>query len=69
MSLLNSFRGGIRDMPLYQFWCDKCLSPFEVTMTIATLDEYDEGEFDIKCELCGAPLRKIMCPPRRIKVH
>ena len=55
-------------MPMYQFWCDKCFEPFEITMTLDKLEEYDKNEKTIiKCPLCGAALRKLICPPKIIR--
>lgn len=56
-------------MPLYQFWCDKCFLPYEITMKLAELDEYDKGELEVKCPKCGLDLIKLICPPRRIYIN
>lgn len=56
-------------MPLYQWWCDNCFTPYEIILTLAQLKEYDEDEESvIDCPNCGADLRKLICPPKIIKV-
>jgi predicted nucleic acid-binding Zn ribbon protein len=56
-------------MPLYQFWCDECFTPYEIQMKLAKLDEYDKGDKIIECPGCGTPLRKLMCPPKTITIN
>lgn len=60
-------KGGL--VPLYQFFCDKCFEPYEITMKIKELDEHDRGELEVKCPECRENLRKLICPPRRINIH
>lgn len=47
---------------LYQFFCDNCMEPYEIMMTLAELDDYEGGDDDIECPRCEEPLRKLMCP-------
>jgi putative FmdB family regulatory protein len=35
-------------MPRYEFYCEGCKKPFEITLTLA---EYEKG--NIKCPKCG----------------
>jgi len=49
-------------MPLYQFWCDECVEPYEVTMNLATLDLFDKGKATKPCPVCGYKLRKLIAP-------
>lgn len=55
-------------MPLYQFWCDECFTPYEIQMKLAKLEEYDKGNKVIKCPNCEGELKKLICPPKIIKV-
>lgn len=55
-------------MPLYQFWCDNCFEPIEVLMSIKRLDEFDNGE-PLQCPECGQPLRKLIAPPKLVRIH
>ena len=56
-------------MPIYQFICDKCDSPYEITMTLAKLEEYDKGNKTIACLNCQTALRKLICPPKTIIIN
>ena len=56
-------------MPIYQFWCDDCQTPYEIQMKLAELEEYDKGDEDIDCPNCEKPLTKLICPPRRIYIN
>lgn len=56
-------------MPLYQFWCDGCFTPYEVTMTLADLDKFDRDKTKKMCPGCGKKLVKLICPPKRIKIN
>ncbi len=56
-------------MPLYQFWCDECMTPYEIIMIIADLEEYDKGGRDIECPNCEAILKKLICPPKTITIN
>jgi hypothetical protein len=38
-------------------------------MTLAKLEEYDKGGKVIKCPECGEDLRKLICPPKTIKIN
>ena len=55
-------------MPLYQFYCQSCDSPYEIQMKLKTLEEYDVKRKIIKCPNCGGILIKLICPPKIIKV-
>jgi len=70
---LKTFAGeNIKDsnnMPLYQLWCKSCFKPYEVTMTLKELDIFDKGKESIPCPECKKPLKKLICPPRRIKIN
>ncbi len=56
-------------MPLYQFWCNTCLTPHEVQMTLAKLDEYDNQKRIILCPNCDKVLKKLICPPKTITIN
>ncbi len=56
-------------MPIYQFWCDNCLTPCEVQMTLAKLKEYDKGDKVIECPNCGKVLKKLISPPKTITIN
>jgi len=56
-------------VPLYQFWCDACYTPYEIMMSIADLEEYDEGKEEIPCPECEEPLTKLICPPKWITIN
>lgn len=55
-------------MPLYQFWCDKCFEPYEVSMKLEEYEKFLKGE-EVKCPECKEPLRMLMCPPKRIRIN
>jgi DNA-directed RNA polymerase subunit RPC12/RpoP len=48
----------------YQFYCNECGAPYEIMMSLAELDEYDEGDEEIDCPNCGEGLNKLICPAR-----
>jgi len=54
---------------LFQFFCDHCLYPYEITMKLTDLEKYDKGNEKIECPECKEPLRKLICPPRRIQIR
>lgn len=57
-------------MPLYQFWCDACYQPHEVTMKIEELGKLDSGRVrPIPCPECSGPLRKLIAPPKLIRIR
>lgn len=56
-------------MPIYQFFCSKCFQPYEITMKLIDLEKYDKGNEKIECPECKEPLRKLICPPRRIQIR
>jgi len=56
-------------MPLYQLWCDKCHTPYEVTMSLETCEDFDCGKRKKYCPECKNLLKKIMCPPKIIRIN
>ncbi len=56
-------------MPLYQILCDECLTPHEVHMTLAILEEYDKDDKVIECPNCTKILKKLICPPKTITIN
>ena len=57
-------------MPLYQYLCDKCYLPYEITMPLKMKDKIDSGkgtkkELDeLRCPECGEPMRQVIGMPR-----
>ena len=57
-------------MPLYQFVCEGCMNAYEIFMSLADNDLYDElvdagkkrGREKTKCPECKTYLRKLICP-------
>lgn len=50
-------------MPMYDYGCSNCLKIYEI---LVKLDKIDE---EIKCPICGKPLKKLLSSPRRINIH
>ncbi|MBT8491387.1 MAG: hypothetical protein KJN62_10100 [Deltaproteobacteria bacterium] len=63
------FREGGDLMPLYQFFCENCWEPFELTMKLKELDQYDSGKLEVNCPKCTGELKKLICPPRTITIN
>jgi predicted nucleic acid-binding Zn ribbon protein len=56
-------------MPIYQMWCNKCHEPYEVMMTLKVCDEFDKGKRKKQCPECKKPLKKIICPPKIVRIN
>ena len=51
-------------MPLYQFFCEECHKPYEVSMKLDEIGRVDSGKDWIECPKCGERLKKLICPVR-----
>jgi len=56
-------------MPLYQMYCEHCDEPYEVIMSLDTCRAFDDGKRRKKCPECGKYLKKIICPPKIIRIN
>ena len=56
-------------MPLYQLWCDGCMTPYEVTMSLDDKEDWDSGKAYKKCPKCKMKLVMLICPPKTIKIN
>jgi len=62
-------------MPIYQYWCDHCFLPLEITMSLADKERYDNGKLtkkekkNFKCPECKRKLEYLIAPPKTIKIN
>ena len=62
-------------MPIYQFWCDNCIVPYEITMSLADKELFDRGKLPkedkklLKCPECGQDMDYLIAPPKTIKIR
>jgi hypothetical protein len=55
-------------MPLYDIACPFCGEVVEVTMTLATKDEFDSGQENFPCPVCECDMVKVISKPKMIKI-
>lgn len=59
----DTFTGGPHRMPLQDYHCKNCAKIYEIIVPLA------ENDKKIKCPECKKVLKKLLSPPKTIKIN